>query len=350
MKKENHVFSKEETDKLRTYRDARLKTRVAAPLLLSEGVPVSTAAFATGKSPKTIELWREKYSSEGIESLNSFQYKPKQSLLTPEQIGEVVRFVKENNPSATKEVARYIKDRFQVEYCGETVRNMLKKNGLAFPKPKTVPGGGPDEETQKKFVDEYFAVKSSSDAGTVFLFVDGMRPLHRTVPGRCRGDPRDPPVLPTNSGRARLNVLGAYNPDTRGFTHSTGEANCDARRAISFFELLLETCPKASEIVVFLDNAKYFKAAVVEARLAEHPALRLEFLPTYSPNLNLIERFWRFAKKRLVGNKYYKEYKTFRAGVFRFLNNVDRDEEDLKSLMVEKFQIVSPAKNMPKYT
>ncbi|OQX06093.1 MAG: IS630 family transposase, partial [Desulfobacteraceae bacterium IS3] len=61
---------------------------------------------------------------------------------------------------------------------------------------------------------------------------------------------------------------------------------------------------------------------------------------SYAPNLNLIERFWRFAKKKLVKNKYYKEYKTFRAKVFQFLNHVDDYVDEFKTLMVEKFQII----------
>jgi len=70
------------------------------------------------------------------------------------------------------------------------------------------------------------------------------------------------------------------------------------------------------------------------------PKIKLEFLPPYSPNLNLVERFWRFAKEKLVKNKYYPKYKTFRANVFRFLNHVDQYVDDLKTLMVEKFEIV----------
>ncbi len=354
MTPENYKFSEEETERLKKYRDAqldgRLKIRFISLIMLAEGCPVPLTAIVVGKKPTTIGRWFEKYQSEGIESLNSFQYKPRQSSLTPEQNKEVVRFVKESNPSSSKEVAQYIADRFHIEYCDSAVRRILKKNGLARLKPKTVPGGCPDEKTQKEFVDGYFAAKSSSAAGTVFLFVDGMHLVHQTVPGYCWGDPRDPPVLPTNSGRDRLNVLGAYNPDARGFTHLTGEANRDATRAVAFFELLLKTYPKASEIVIFLDNAKYFKAKIVGAWLEENPAVRLKFLPTYSPNLNLIERFWRFAKERLARNAYCEKYKTFRAKVFRFLNNVDCDDEELKSLMVEKFQIVSPAKTVPKHT
>jgi len=194
-------------------------------------------------------------------------------------------------------------------------------------------------------------MKRSHDPGTVFLFGDGMHLVHQNVPGLCWGDPKQPPVIKTNTGRKRLNILGAYNPDSHRFVHLTGEENCDAKRVIAYFEVILMAYHKAPTIVLILDNARYFKAATVRKWLKKHPRLRLEFLPSYSPNLNLIERFWRFVKERLVKNTYYERYKTFRATVFRFLNHVDRYTDELKTLMVEKFEIVKvPAQTIPEKT
>ena len=183
-------------------------------------------------------------------------------------------------------------------------------------------------------------MKRSSDPGTVFLFGDGMHLVHQNVPGLCWGDPKDPPILKTNTGRKRLNILGAYNPDSYAFIHLTGEETCDAQRVIEYFQVILWAYRQAPAIVLILDNATYFKAKIVTTWLKEHPKLRLEFLPSYSPNLNLIERFWRFVKEHLVRNRYYEKYKTFRATVFRFLNHIDKYIDELKTLMVEKFEIV----------
>ena len=75
----------------------------------------------------------------------------------------------------------------------------------------------------------------------------------------------------------------------------------------------------------------------------KHPKLTLEFLPPYSPNLNLIERFWRFVKNKLVKNRYYEKYKTFRAKTFQLLNHTDEYIDEFKPLMVEKFEIIKIA-------
>jgi len=187
-------------------------------------------------------------------------------------------------------------------------------------------------------------MKSTSEPGTVFLFGDGMHLVHQNIPRLCWADPKAPPILRTNTGRQRLNILGAYNPDTHRFVHVTGEENCDAKRAIEYFEMITTSYSQAPAVILFLDNAKYFKAQMVGEWLQDHPRLHIKFLPPYAPNLNLIERFWHFAKEKLVKNAYCEKYKTFRANAFRFLNHVDQYIAELRTLMVEKFQIISVPK------
>jgi len=92
-----------------------------------------------------------------------------------------------------------------------------------------------------------------------------------------------------------------------------------------------------------LDNAAYFHANETTDWLKKHPEICCRFLPAYAPNLNLIERFWRFVKEKLVKNKYFEKYKTFRCLVFRLLNHVSDYKKELKSLMAEKFQIIDYA-------
>ncbi len=147
-------FDDDEIDNLQKYRDnqpdVRLKVRFITLLMIANGVELKTIASIIGKTIKTIENWHYQYVIKGIDSLNSFQYKPKQSYLTSEQIHQVVSWVKEINPGKTKEVKKYIKDHFKVDYSNEAVRKLLKKKGLKVLRPKVVPGNPPSEEDQKK--------------------------------------------------------------------------------------------------------------------------------------------------------------------------------------------------------
>lgn len=149
-----YKFDDVEIQRLHDHRDnqpdVRLKLRFIALLMLAEKVELNTIASIIGKSVKTIENWHHQYVTKGIESLNAFQYKPKQSYLTPEQINQVVNWVKETNPGKTKEIREYIKDHFNISYSNEAVRKILRKMGLKILRPKVVPSNPPSEEEQKK--------------------------------------------------------------------------------------------------------------------------------------------------------------------------------------------------------
>lgn len=343
---EHYVFPEEEIRQLREYRDkqrdGRLKVRFVALLMLAEEVAIETVSCVVGVAVKTLERWGNQYLTNGIDSLNSFCYKAKQSYLKPWQLEQLVAWVKQTNPTKTKQIRTYIQEQFGVKYSLEAVRVLLHKHGLKRLRPKRQPGKAPGEAQQREFVSNYEQMKAESEPGTPFLFLDGMHLVHQNQPGYCWGDPKDPPVFKTNTGRKRLNILGAYNPADYSLLHVTGEASCNGERVIELFELITARHANAPEIIMFSDNAAYFYSETVRDWLDTHPRMWLVPLPPYAPNLNLIERFWKFAKQHLVVNTYYEHYKTFRAEVFRLLNHVDQHVEELKTLMVEKFQIINP--------
>jgi transposase len=340
-----HTFRQEEIQQLRQYRDkqrdGRLKLRFIGLFMLADRLPIEQVASVIGRSVKMLKNWGQHYLTKGIDSLNTFNYQPKQTYLKPKQLEQLVTWVKETNPSKTKQVSAYIKEQFRVTYTVEAVRQMLHKQGLKRLRPKQQPGNPPSEDEQRAFVTNYEQMKANSEPGTVFAFGDAMHLVHQNEPGYCWGDPKDPPVIKTNSGRKRLNILGAYIPAEHAVVHLTGEKTCDAQRVIEWLSVVEKAYISVPKVVLFVDNAKYFHATLVTEWRKSHPRIQLEFLPAYAPNLNLIERFWKFAKEKLVKNTYYEKYKTFRAQVFRFLNHVDDDIEELKTLMVEKFQIIS---------
>lgn len=147
-------FSDQEIEKLKQYRDnqddARLQARFIALLMLAEGIELNKVASIIGKSIKTIENWLRQYVTKGIDSLNFFQYKPKQSYLNDEQIEQLKTWVKSTNPANLKQVRAYIIEQFKVKYSTEAIRKILHKKGLKLLRPKVMPGNPPSEEEQKK--------------------------------------------------------------------------------------------------------------------------------------------------------------------------------------------------------
>jgi transposase len=166
--------------------------------------------------------------------------------------------------------------------------------------------------------------------------------LHNAAPGQgwiLRGKRVE---LQTNSGRDRLNILGAYSPQVVGLEYIEDTARCDAEMVCRLLRKLREVNP-GQRLMVVLDNAKYNRAKAVRS-LAKQLRIELFYLPTYSPNLNLIERFWKFFKKKVLRNKYYPTFAEFRAAARKVLGSLGEYAEELASLMTEKFHLFGEAK------
>lgn len=97
--------------------------------------------------------------------------------------------------------------------------------------------------------------------------------------------------------------------------------------------------PNSKTIYIFLDNAKYSRNYDVYEH-AEKLNIELVFLPPYSPNLNLIERLWKFFKKQIRKNKYYDTFEEFKKAIFEFFQNIEQYENELKTLLTLNFEII----------
>jgi transposase len=140
------------------------------------------------------------------------------------------------------------------------------------------------------------------------------------------------------SGRQRLNVLGAFNAVTRELIAVTNAAVVNTG---TMCELLRKVAAQGlvGPVTLVLDNARYQRNAVVQA-LADALSIELLFLPSYSPNLNLIERLWRFLKRESLYGRYHPTFADFQAAI---QNNIallpTKHKDRLASLMTLNFQV-----------
>ena len=139
------------------------------------------------------------------------------------------------------------------------------------------------------------------------------------------------------SRRQRFNVLGAWNAVTRQLLTVTNttvvntDTMCELLRTIAMQKLV-------GPITLVLDNARYQRNKVVQA-LAAELSIALLYLPSYSPNLNRIERLWGFTKRKSVYGKYHPHFASFRAAIEDTLTRVPTTHaDDLASLMTLRFQ------------
>jgi transposase len=140
------------------------------------------------------------------------------------------------------------------------------------------------------------------------------------------------------SGRKRHNVLGAFDAVEHRLIRVTNQGYINAESVCS----LLRAVASASvglPITLVLDNARYQKCAVVQA-LAASLTIELLYLPSYSPNLNLIERLWRFVRKEALNSIYHEKFEDFRAAIDGCLDGLDTVYKgDMETLMTHRFQL-----------
>jgi len=143
------------------------------------------------------------------------------------------------------------------------------------------------------------------------------------------------------SGRQRYSVLGAWNAVTHQLVSITTDATVTAETMCA---LLVKIAASGLQgpITLVLDNARYQHCALV-MNLAKGLNIHLEFLPSYSPNLNLIERLWKFIKKQVLYGRHYATFLEFRAAIDGCLAKIPTEhQEKLRSLMTHNFQTFNP--------
>lgn len=142
--------------------------------------------------------------------------------------------------------------------------------------------------------------------------------------------------VPSPSGRKRFNVLGALNAITKEVVHVTNSTYINSQ---SVCELLLKLKRRVGEvpITVVLDNARYQTCSCVKD-YAEAIGVELLFLPPYSPNLNLIERLWKYVKQKYLNSTYYPTFDVFCSAIKRALEPTKENIQETESLLSLNFQ------------
>ena len=139
------------------------------------------------------------------------------------------------------------------------------------------------------------------------------------------------------SGRQRYNVLGAINAVTHQLvcvtneTYVTATTVCESLHKIAGLGL-------GKPITIVLDNARYQRCQLVQD-LARQLGIELLFLPSYSPNLNLIERLWKFMKKEALNSRHQGSFAEFRQTIDKCIDELPTiHRSSIQSLMTLKFQ------------
>ena len=216
---------------------------------------------------------------------------------------------------------------------------LLRRLGFVYKKPVLIPGN-PDPEVQEAFIEYYHRLRSTMKEEDKLYFLDGVHPQHNTAAAYGWIKKGQESKISTNTGRKRININGALDPESLEVIARADET-LDAKSTISLFQMIEEQNPKANKIVLIGDNARYYYNSDVLEYINNSRQLEFVHLPPYCPNLNLIERLWRFMKKKVLHNKYYPTFSDFKKAIGEFFQNLPSYDE-LEDLITEDFQIIMP--------
>ena len=140
------------------------------------------------------------------------------------------------------------------------------------------------------------------------------------------------------SGRKRYNVLAALDSVSHKLIQVSNHSYINAESVCLLLRAVADAAVPGIPITLVLDNARYQKCALV-AELAKRLGIELLYLTSYSPNLNLIERVWKFVKGECLRSKYYDNYDKFHSAIQQCLDDLpSKHKAAMDSLLSHKFQ------------
>ena len=292
-------------------RDGRVRDRIKAVLLSSEGWPTQMIAQALRLHETTIVRHINDY-------IDKDKLKPEnggsQGYLSVAQSQALCEHLHEHTYRYAYQISNYIEETFNVCFSIPGLNKWLHQQGFSYKQPKGVPHKF-DEEKQAQFIKEYEALKENVGDEPIY-FMDATHPSQATkVTCGWIKKGHDNSVETTGS-RSRLNIIGALNLKEIG---SAIIRRYDTVNSEFIMEFLADVRAKNNNLRIhmILDGAAYHRSKVVKEH-AELLNIELHYLPPYSPNLNPIERLWKVMNEHARNNVYFATTKAFRESIDHF--------------------------------
>jgi transposase len=323
--------------------ETRLTRRANALLLLDDGMSCEAIAKVLYLDDDTIRYWYKLYGEKGLNWLADFGYKGRACELTAAQQDALKNWVSQTLPRTTTMVGEWIEKSYGVSYTRSALIKLLQRIEVEYCKPKLIPRKL-DPAQQQAFIATYENLLNNLGDNEAVLFADAVHPTHEARPAGCWA-PKDAKVaLEQTSGRQRLNIHGAIDLET-GATRMIEATTIDALSTIALLMAISLMYPTKRLIHVFVDNARYHHALLVQEWLARPGCrIRVHYIPSYCPHLDPIERLWGLMHRHVTHNRCYATYNDFCRTVLHFLREeVPKNWAILCDSVTDNFRIISPA-------
>lgn len=320
----------------RTLRERWAYVRVTSILMLSDGFSVHQISTILGIDDNSIYRYQKAYKQLDLVQFLTRDYQGYFGKLDSIQLGKLSSELTNQLYTTTQAVCDWVQATFGVSYSPSGMSKLLHRLGFTYKKTKSVPCKA-DKAKQEAFLEQLEELLSEQES--VVYFTDGVHPTHNTrslngwIP---KGKEHE---IPTVSGRDRVNINGAVNAKKPEQIIIEEGKSINAQNTQALYQKLIEAHPEAKTIYVIADNARYNRNKLLR-EWVENTKIIQVFLPPYSPNLNLIERLWKFMRKKVIDPIFYRTKDEFRAKILSFFQNIAQYKDELNSLLTLNFHVI----------
>lgn len=320
-----------------------VQDKALAVLMHSQNIKTNAIATVLDCCDNTVRNYLHEYENSGIDGISKIKFnKPKSEL--DSYADNFKQIFAENPPSTIAQATSIIKEHTGIELSHPQVRRFMKSIGLKCRKTAAIPAKA-NVKTQEDCIENQLkpAIKEAEEGKIKLFFLDSAHFVHGVFLAYIWSFVRM--FIKAPSGRKRYNILGALNAITKQIEVITNETYINSSTICEMLKKLRDlsgTLP----IKIVLDNARYQRCFLVQT-LAETLNIQLLFIPPYSPNLNIIERYWKYVKKSCLNNKYYEKFSAFKEAIDICLNRSNTDlkmQAEMRKLLTLNFQSFEEAK------
>lgn len=316
--------------------------KITTLLMMDSGFSAEETATALGIDTSTVYRFVQRFEDSG--SVNDYlqvHYQGSEPLLSPEQIEILLTEMTTRLYRTAADVARFLKERFAVCYSPRGMRDLLNRLGFSYKKTRSVPAKA-DPIQQTRFLRRKLLplLKRAKKRGEPVYFCDAVHPQYNTRPSHGWIAAAEEWTVPTTSGRQRLNIHAALNAHEPADVVAITSDRINTDSTIALFAQLYEHLPDARRIHLICDNASYYRSRDLRKSMRKNKSrIKITYLPTYAPNLNLIERLWKYLRREVIDTTYYASFKEFTSAILLFFHHIRDHQDKLNSLCALNFHI-----------
>jgi transposase len=336
-------------------RDDTVARRANALVLLDDGMSCASVAKVLLLDDDTVRIWCEHYQEDGIEGLASFGHEGGARRPTLEQQDKLKAWIAATLPRSIREVGAWIARERGIEYQPRSgLIALLHRLDMEHRRPKAI-SRKLDQAKLTAFIADYESLINRIEADETVVFADAVHPRSRApslvrslahtfcTAGWLLGTERRSHRGRTEQRAGPSKHPWRNRPRNRPDREEGRADRVDALSTIMLLTAIEARFPGMRFVHVFLDNARYHHAKLVQAWLARPGwRIQLHFVPAYCPHLNSIERLWGLMHRHITHNKRYGSFKELNSVMQTFLREeVPKNWVDYCDQVTDKFRVIT---------